>query len=253
MAPAASPKAGSHLVGLDAMGKESGTDPRGWVGGTEQDSVLHSGNPSQRSPATSGTFRPSTPLSTKGPRSELQRWPPDRLGGGGTAIAPKWELMGPELSIIRTWAAWYGDSTVLSTAITSLHLGGMLLGGGLAIASDRSTLRALRRPEPLAPHLAELDAVHRFVVLGLSVTCLTGGLMLAADLDGLLRSPIFWIKMGTLATLIANGWRLRQTARCLEAGPANPARWRERLRSAVVASLVLWFLALGLGAALPTS
>lgn len=161
--------------------------------------------------------------------------------------------MGPETSIISTWADWYGNSMALSTAVISLHLGGMLLGGGLAVASDRAALRALKRPEPLAALLAELAAIHRPVVIGLVVTCATGLLMLAADLDSLLPSPVFWIKMGVLVALIGNGWRVRQTARCLEAGPTDAVRWRARLRSAVVVSLALWFLALGLGAALPGS
>lgn len=156
------------------------------------------------------------------------------------------------MDLIQHWAEWYGNSTVLSTAITSLHLGGMLLGGGLAIASDRSTLRALRRSEPLGPQLAELDSVHGWVAFGLVITCASGFLMLLADLDHLLRSPVFWVKMAALLVLIGNGWRVRQTARCLETGPTDPSRWRNRLRSAVIASLALWFVALGLGAALPT-
>ncbi|MFN0181118.1 MAG: hypothetical protein ACKVZ0_20105 [Gemmatimonadales bacterium] len=155
------------------------------------------------------------------------------------------------MDLVAGWADWYGDSSMVSTAVTSVHLGGMLLGGGLALASDRSTLRALRRPEPLAGHLAELDSVHRPVVIGLALTFMTGFLMLAADLDGLVRSPVFWTKMAVLIALIGNGWRIRQTARCLAAGATDSPRWRGRLRSAVVVSLALWFLALGLGAALP--
>lgn len=156
-----------------------------------------------------------------------------------------------ETSLVAGWADWYGDSAVLATAVTSVHLAGMLLGGGLALASDRGTLRALRRPEPLAGHLAELDAVHRPVLIGLTITFATGFLMLAADLDSLLGSPIFWTKMVVLVALIGNGWRIRQTSRCLAAGATDSPRWRGRLKSAVVASLALWFLALGLGAALP--
>lgn len=155
------------------------------------------------------------------------------------------------MELIQHWADWYADSAVLATAITSLHLGGMLLGGGLAIASDRATLRALKRSEPLGHHLGELDAVHGWVAIGLVVTSLSGIMMLLADLDHLLRSPLFWVKMAALLVLVGNGWRVRQTARCLETGPTDPARWRGRLRSAVATSLVLWFLALGLGAALP--
>jgi hypothetical protein len=161
--------------------------------------------------------------------------------------------MNADLTIIRTWATWYGDSTVLSTAITSLHLGGMLLAGGLAIAGDRAALRALRRPEPLGPLLAELDSLHRPVLWGLAITLSSGALMVAADLEALLASPVFWIKMAVLAALLLNGWRLRRTIHCLETEPTDPARWRGRLRSLALASVSLWFLALGLGAALPAS
>lgn len=153
--------------------------------------------------------------------------------------------------ILGAWAQWYGDSAVLATSVTGLHLGGMLVGGGLALASDRTTLRVLARHEALGNHLAELDQVHRPIALGLGLTFLSGFLMLGADLDALARSPIFWIKMGVLVALLANGWRIRQTARCLSAGVTDAVLWRRRLRSAAIASVALWFLALGLGAALP--
>lgn len=160
--------------------------------------------------------------------------------------------MGPEIEIIKTWSGWYSDSKVLAAGVTALHLGGMLLGGGFAIATDRTILRALKRPLPLEPQLAELASIHRPVMIGLGVTFGSGLLMLVADLEHFLTAPVFWVKMGVLVLLIGNGWRLRQTARCLETGPTDPIRWRGRLRSAVIASLALWFLALGLGAALPS-
>lgn len=160
-------------------------------------------------------------------------------------------MMPAGFGLISTWAHWYGDSAALSTAVTAVHLAGMLLGGGLALASDRTTLRALARHEPLTGHLAELDQVHRPIAVGLALTFLTGFLMLAADLDAMVRSPVFWTKMGVLVALLANGWRIRQTARCLAAGVVDSVLWRTRLKATVIASLTLWFLALGLGAALP--
>ena len=157
------------------------------------------------------------------------------------------------IALLTAWADWYGDSAALSTSVTALHLGGMLLGGGFALASDRATLQALRRPGPLGQELADLDNVHRLVAWGLGVTIATGLLMLAADLEALLASPVFWFKMLVLGLLLGNGWTLRRIAHRLTAGPADPVRSRARLRRAALASAVLWFTALALGAALPSA
>jgi len=157
------------------------------------------------------------------------------------------------LPFVAAWAQWYGDSTVLSSSVTAFHLGGMLLGGGLAVASDRAMLRALRRPEPLGAHLADLESAHRLVALGLVVTIATGLLMLAADIEALLGSPVFWIKMLVLGLLLTNGRTLRRTARRLDTGPADSVLWRARLRRAAFTSAALWFAALALGAALPSA
>lgn len=158
-------------------------------------------------------------------------------------------------ALLAPWADLYGGSTVLATGITSLHLAGMLLGGGLALAADRATLRALRQPSGLRAHQAELESVHRLVLAGLGLTLVTGLLMLAADFDALVARPVFWGKMAVLALLAANGWRLARAARAAAGEPrdAAPPVWRRRLGRAARASVVLWFAALLLGAALPVA
>ena len=73
--------------------------------------------------------------------------------------------------------------------MTGVHLVGLLFGGGLAIAADRSTLRALKRaPADRTAALAELHAVHRPVLIALAVTFASGIALAAADVDTFLKS-----------------------------------------------------------------
>ena len=152
---------------------------------------------------------------------------------------------------VDTWAHLYSRSKAVSSGVTFIHLGGVLLGGGFAIASDRMTLRI---PSPDAtgfiPHLKELHAIHRPVIAGLTLAFLSGLLMFAADIDAYLPEPLFWAKMATIALLIANGARLRVTERRLQRENLAPATGWKRLRRSAWASILLWFGALFFGTAL---
>ena len=149
------------------------------------------------------------------------------------------------------WAHLYGDSKLLSSSVVFVHLGGLLLGGGFAVAADRTTLRMIRQPAAARRiHLEELHAVHRPVMIGLAATFASGLLMLAADLETFLPAPLFWLKMGLIAALLGNGLVLRRAEAGLRAGDDSHAgRWR-RLERAARTSLFLWFGSLLLGTAL---
>ncbi len=139
------------------------------------------------------------------------------------------------------WAKVYGHSNVLATIVGFLHIAPIVVGGGLAIATDRSTLR-LRQDEPdaRARHLAELGAAHGVVLGALALSLLSGLALLAADLETYWGSWIFWVKMALIAVLLANGavmTRIEQRLRA--AGPAADAHWR-RLRTIAFTSLALW-------------
>jgi hypothetical protein len=125
----------------------------------------------------------------------------------------------------------------------------MLVGGGFAIAADRATLRALRRPAAMAHHLGELESMHRPVLLGLALTFATGLMMFAADLGALAGSPVFWAKMVVLAGLLANGAWLRRSARALRRG-RSLAALRGRLAGSARVSAALWLSPLILGSIL---
>lgn len=142
------------------------------------------------------------------------------------------------------WQSLYSDSKTVASVVTGVHLVGLLFGGGLAIAADRSTLRAYRRhPSERASTLAELHAVHRPVLVALAVLFLSGVALAAADVETFAASPIFIAKLALVALLLTNGAVLERTERALRLGPDGPRRqarlWR-RLRATAYVSLLLW-------------
>ena len=114
---------------------------------------------------------------------------------------------------------------------------------------DRSTLAAARRDDGAqAAQLAAIRNAHRVVIAGLAILFATGLLLFAADVDTFLSSKMFWMKMGLVALLLANGAMMRVAQHRAERG--SSAAWT-RLRSTAAFSLVLWFLTVLAGAALP--
>jgi hypothetical protein len=151
--------------------------------------------------------------------------------------------------LIERWAHFYGDQKAVSAAVTYVHLAGILLGGGLAVSSDRASLQI--RPEngtDVERDLARLYAVHRLVLAGLALTITSGLLMLFADLQTFLTSALYWSKMGLVALLLANGYIRLRAENVLRQGGAA---WLTFRRTSAI-SLVLWFLILLAGAFLTT-
>lgn len=139
----------------------------------------------------------------------------------------------------------------VQAATTFAHLAGFLLGGGFAIAADAATIRAARRTEPRRRRqLTYIHGVHRLVLAGLAVTLVSGLLMLAADLESLAASRIFWVKITLVVLLIANGGVMARTESALRAGTTEADRHWMRMRRTAVCSFVLWFAAVLAGALL---
>jgi len=142
--------------------------------------------------------------------------------------------------LLALWAHFYGQTTAVRATVTYVHLGGILLGGGLAIAADFAALRL--SPETVPDWTSELDrlaAVHRWVVGGLALTFASGTLLLLAEVDTFATSIVFWTKMGLVALLLGNGYARLRCEIALRRG--GVARWGW-FRRASIASLALWFL-----------
>ncbi len=144
--------------------------------------------------------------------------------------------------LIARWAHLYSDRKTVSEAVTFVHLAGVLLGGGLAVAADRATLRLARQtPAGVAgdsPALAEIAGVHRLVLWGIGFIAVSGLLQTFSDLGTFLPSAVFWTKMTLVAALLANGWIRLRAERRVRGGVA--AAWATFRRTSI-ASLVLWF------------
>lgn len=152
---------------------------------------------------------------------------------------------------LEPWNHFYSHSKITQTIVTFFHVGGLLLAGGLAIAADRSTLRALRiAAHERPPYLRELETVHRWVISGLVIVIVSGLALLASDIENFFGSGIFWVKMVLVVALLVNGLLMTRAENTLrrDAGDNAPA-WRTLHRVAVT-SFALWFATAALGVAL---
>lgn len=162
-------------------------------------------------------------------------------------IAPPSALV----DLLQPWSDYYGHSKLAETIVLLLHVGGLLLGGGIAIASDRLTLHAVSAPlDERIRFRRELAAVHRWVLTGIALIVVSGLALVTSDIESFWGSPIYWAKMALFVALLVNGLSMTRAEGSLERDSSEfAAGWRTLRRTAVV-SLGLWFLITALGIAL---
>jgi uncharacterized membrane protein len=158
-------------------------------------------------------------------------------------------MVGILQNVADSWSSMYSNSPAIKSALSFAHIGGLVGGGGCAIAADRATLKALRRPmSDMAHRLEELRGVHRVVIAGLVIVTVSGLLLALADLDSYLQNTLFWIKMAFVVALLANGGLVMHAGTRVHGGDESA---RGALKFACVASVTLWFTTTLLGATLP--
>jgi len=155
------------------------------------------------------------------------------------------------VNLLKPWNEFYSHSKMAATVVIFLHIGGLLLAGGMAIAADRGTLRALRVAAPERPHyMRELSAVHRWVISGLTIVVISGLLLLTADIETFFGSWIYWTKMTLVVVLLINGWMMTRTEQSLQRDSSETSPYWRSLHRTAVTSLALWFSIAALGVAL---
>lgn len=152
-------------------------------------------------------------------------------------------------ALMASWGSFYANHAVARTLVAFAHVGALIAGGGIAIAADRSTLKALHQGDTTRhAQLEALHGTHRIVIGSLAVIAASGLLLFAADFETYLYSRFFWIKIALVALLVVNGTVLWGAERRAIRGDA--AAWG-RLRFTAIASIALWLLTTLGGVALP--
>lgn len=160
-------------------------------------------------------------------------------------IAPPPSLV----SLCESWASFYGDSHLTQTLVTFAHVSALVVGGGIAIAADRTTLR-MASDVDRRRHVLDVSQTHRVVIVSLGIVMVSGVLLFASDVEAHWESPVFWTKMGLVAALLLNGLRLqRAEGRAMQEPVISPATW-SALRGAAITSVVLWLATTLAGVAL---
>jgi uncharacterized membrane protein len=157
----------------------------------------------------------------------------DSLGGtAGGALA----------RLVEPWAHVYADSKLLATVVTFGHVASLLMAGGLAVATDRATLRALRlAAADRGAHLDELAGVHRLVMSGLALSVITGLLLFASDVETFIMSWVFWLKMGLVLVLLVNGYVMTRAERAVRGDAVGSSPSWAHLRRTALVSVGLWY------------
>ena len=138
------------------------------------------------------------------------------------------------------WSSVYAHYRAVSTAVLFMHVAPLVFGAGAAFVMDRATLSASRGgPIERIRHLQELARVHRVVLAGLTLSFVSGLLMFLSDVTTFLGAMLFWVKIGLVALLLANGFLLTRTEHALLTASNTDALWH-RMRTLSVVSAVLW-------------
>jgi uncharacterized membrane protein len=150
--------------------------------------------------------------------------------------------------LLQTWSSFYSNHAAIRTLIAFVHVGALITGGGLAVATDRAMLTAPLDDLSRRSLLETLQQTHRLVVGSLVLIAASGVLLFASDFDTYLYSRFFWSKMALVVLLVINGlvlWRAERRARS-----GDRAAWGI-LRFTAIASITLWLLTTLGGVALP--
>ena len=129
-------------------------------------------------------------------------------------------------SAVDSWAAFYGDHQLVSVdASAYLHLAGLVVGGGTALAADRQ--RAAGGPlraEARAASVAALDAVAPRRRAGARRRGDAPGVLMTRVRPRHVRRAraLYWSKMGLVGLLLLNG--ARPPRRRARASPASGRR-----------------------------
>lgn len=145
------------------------------------------------------------------------------------------------VAAVKPWNELYSHSKAISASVTYAHVAALLVGGGFAIASDRTALRTRTADiDERRRVLRDFSGIHRPVITALGVMVASGLAMMLADAETFLVSPVYWTKMALFVLLLSNGYVVTRTERALATNPAPSNPLWGRFTAGAIASLTLW-------------
>lgn len=151
-------------------------------------------------------------------------------------------LTGALIQFADPWSKIFSHSKAVSAAVLFLHLVPLIIAAGSAFAADRGTLRAAKAGAvERTRQLHELALIHRVVLIGLSLSFVSGTLLFLSDVETFFGSIFLWVKLSLVGLLLLNGFLMTRTEKALTSGEGdtNAALWG-RLQTLAMSSLVLW-------------
>ena len=151
--------------------------------------------------------------------------------------------------LMTSWGSIYSNHAALRTMVAFVHMAALIIGGGIALAADRTTLIAYKLNDGgRRSQLKGLVGTHRIVLISLALIAVSGILFFASDFETYRYSRLFWAKMGLVALLLVNGALLWSAE--TRANRGDHTAWG-MLRVTALASIALWLLTTLGGVALP--
>jgi hypothetical protein len=148
-------------------------------------------------------------------------------------------------SAVGSWSDFYGNHQAVSVTIRYLHLAGLVVGGGTALAVDRQVLRRARSGSSTRSEVVSaVHGAHRVVVPSLAVVLATGLAMTLSDTETFFVSRLYWSKMALVGLLVLNGLGLLAAERAVASDRPKGWSW---LGLTSAASLLLWLATLFAG------
>ena len=151
---------------------------------------------------------------------------------------------------VEPWQSLYADHTSISTFVLFVHLAALVASAGLAVANDRAIVATtINDGDERARKLADLSLSHRSVLAALTVSFVSGVLLLLADFEAFMGMPAFWVKMLLIVLLIGNASLMRRRESQFQSNavgpvgsssPQNGQLWTG-LRRHAWTSITLWF------------
>ena len=142
--------------------------------------------------------------------------------------------------LVDPWAKLYSGSKLVSALVLFFHLVPLVIAAGTAFVSDRATIRASHSGlNDRARQLKEQLKTHRIVLIGLTMSFVSGVLLFLADIDTFLGSKWFYVKLGFVGLLLINGFIITRTERVLVRWGDKDTLWN-RMRLLAYLSEGLW-------------